>query len=149
MAYRTTKIYPSYVDDVSGNTDSENEVFTTETFDITYKQTILNKYEQQTKENIAHVNTKHKLSKDIMSITQCGDSFSILTDFDIIVAFENIPRCELYKVFNNVNKYDLQILNYKNKTLFEILQRAHLRKLRQLLHIDHEEIINKRWCCCI
>ena len=149
MAYRTTKIYPSYSDNTSESMDSEDELFTTEIFDIMCKQTILNEYEQQTNKHIAQVNTKYKLSKDIMSITQCGDSFSKLTDFDIMIAFENMPRRDLYKVFNNVNKSDLQILNYKNKTLFDILQRAHLRKLRRSLHGDYEEITNKQWCCCI
>lgn len=149
MTYRTTKIYPSYADDTTESIDSEDELFTTEIFDVICKQTILNKYEQQTNEHTAQVNTKYKLSKDIMNITQCGDSFRNLTDFDIMVVFEHIPRRDLYKIFNNVNKSDLQTLNYKNKTLFDILQRAHLRKLRLSLHGDYEEITNKKCCCCI
>ena len=152
MSYRTAKIYPSYEEDTNQqhgkNTDDSDELFTTEVFSISYKQEILTKGEQtgeDNKQTLGRKHEKYKLSKDIMSLSQCGDSFSNLSDFDLMVIFDGIPKRELYKVFNNVNKVDLQILKYKNKTLFDILQRAHLRKLRQS-HYDLA-IDNGRLCC--
>ena len=150
MLYRTVKIYPSYEDTSQQhrkNTDDSDELFTTEVFSISYKQEILTKGEDN-KQTLGRKHEKYKLSKDIMGLSQCGDSFSNLSDFDLMLIFDGIPRRELYKVFNNVNKADLQILKYKNKTLFDILQRAHLRKLRQS-HYDYDLAIdNGRLCCC-
>ena len=121
---------------------SDDELFTTETYPLTYKQYILNN-ERLT--NRIKINEKYKTSNDIISLTQVFDMFNNISDYDLLLFFNEFTKNEIIIIFNDLNKFGLQTLIYKEKTLYDILKNIQLKKLSQ----SHYHEIDDCLCNCV
>ena len=134
MSYRTAKIFGQF-----SSSSSEEYLY------LDIKQEILNqKTLDKNKDGIIFEKTKEN-SYDIINSTQIGDIFSLVSDNDLQKYFQFHTLEELNKIFNRLNIYEARILIYNNRTLFQILQKIHLKNSHRK---EYENFMGSDGGCC-